>query len=258
MRSRLLWAFAATVFTALIASAQTTTDPLQALKDTLGGGEQQGSILQDVLGQGSDTTKKSDKKLENPQTVLPPQDQKDIVEKNIKTRDERVLRQFNEDPELRADDSVTIELRSVDDICARYNLGPEALQTAAALSGVPTPSASTGANSNNPLSALASAAGVTGAAGGASQSPLAGLSGANGIGGITGQNANGNNGQNANQYDLTRCPLPTDKLKTEEEKSDSERFQQRILAGNPYKLNRFGVLELPGLPAMPLSGLTAS
>ena len=27
---------------------------------------------------------------------------------------------------------------------------------------------------------------------------------------------------------------------------------------NPYQLNRFGVLELPGLPAMPLAGLTAS
>ena len=27
---------------------------------------------------------------------------------------------------------------------------------------------------------------------------------------------------------------------------------------NPYKLNRFGVLELPGLPAMPVAGLTAS
>ena len=34
--------------------------------------------------------------------------------------------------------------------------------------------------------------------------------------------------------------------------------QRRILAANPYKLNRFGVLELPGLPAMPLAGLTAS
>ena len=33
---------------------------------------------------------------------------------------------------------------------------------------------------------------------------------------------------------------------------------KRILDGNPYKLNRFGVLELPGLPAMPLAGLTAS
>ena len=33
---------------------------------------------------------------------------------------------------------------------------------------------------------------------------------------------------------------------------------KRILSNNPYKLNRFGVLELPGLPAIPLAGLTAS
>ena len=25
-----------------------------------------------------------------------------------------------------------------------------------------------------------------------------------------------------------------------------EKFEKRILAGNPYKLNRFGVLEVPG------------
>ena len=36
-----------------------------------------------------------------------------------------------------------------------------------------------------------------------------------------------------------------------------EKFRKRILSNNPYKLNRFGVLELPGLPAIPLAGLTA-
>jgi len=33
--------------------------------------------------------------------------------------------------------------------------------------------------------------------------------------------------------------------------------RDRILKGNPYKLNRFGVLEIPGLPSIPLAGLTA-
>ncbi len=36
-----------------------------------------------------------------------------------------------------------------------------------------------------------------------------------------------------------------------------EKFRKRILSNNPYKLNRFGVLELPGLPAIPVAGLTA-
>ncbi len=46
--------------------------------------------------------------------------------------------------------------------------------------------------------------------------------------------------------------------KTDEEKAIAEKFQKRILSNNPYQLNRFGVLELPGLPAIPVAGLTAS
>jgi len=57
---------------------------------------------------------------------------------------------------------------------------------------------------------------------------------------------------------LTRCPLPTDKPKTDEQKDKEQSFEQRILAGNPYKVNRFGVIEVPGLPSMPVAGLTAS
>ena len=47
------------------------------------------------------------------------------------------------------------------------------------------------------------------------------------------------------------------KALTDEEKADSEKIRQLILRNNPYHLNRFGVLELPGLPAIPLAGLTA-
>src|ERR1700691_4845042 len=131
MRNSSFWAFVVVFTATLTASAQTTTDPLQALKDTLGNGNgDQQNILQDVLG-NTQNGKKTDKKLETPETVRPPTDQKDITEKNIKTRDGRTLRQLNEDPELRADDSVTIELRPVDDVCVRYNLGPEALQNLA-------------------------------------------------------------------------------------------------------------------------------
>jgi polysaccharide export outer membrane protein len=47
------------------------------------------------------------------------------------------------------------------------------------------------------------------------------------------------------------------RTKTTEETSRSESVRDRILKGNPYKLNRFGVLEIPGLPSIPLAGLTA-
>src|SRR6202041_3556028 len=63
---------------------------------------------------------------------------------------------------------------------------------------------------------------------------------------------------NANPFDYNRCPLPTDKPKTEDELTEIEKFRKRILSSNPNTLNRFGVLELPGLPAIPLAGLTAS
>src|SRR5208283_2040922 len=106
---------------ALTASAQ-NTDPMQTLKDTLSGSGQQGGVLQGILGNGKGTGKESDRKLETPETVKPP-DQSDLIERNIKTRDGRILRQFNEDPELRADDSVMIEIRSIDDICERNAQG---------------------------------------------------------------------------------------------------------------------------------------
>src|ERR1700677_888529 len=108
MRSRFFWVFAVIFSAALTASAQTTTDPLQALKDTLGGDQTSssgGGLLQGILGNGNQGTNKTDKKLENPETVRPPPENKDLIERDIKTRDDRILRQFNEDPELRADDS---------------------------------------------------------------------------------------------------------------------------------------------------------
>jgi protein involved in polysaccharide export with SLBB domain len=262
MRNRVLGVFAVIFLAAVTASAQNSNDTLQSLKETLGQ-DQQGGPLQDILGQGQNSDKKTDKKLESPQSVMPPSNQKDIIQRDIKTRDGRTLRQFNEDPELRPDDSVMIELRPIDDVCVRYNLGPEALQNAANNTSNPPggPIAAQG-TSGGPLSALTAAAGAASAAGGAAAAnPLTGLGGTstNGIGGIAGAPPIvPNTTASANWFDLTRCPLSTDKLKTEDEKADELKFQQRILDGNPYKINRFGVLELPGLPAMPLSGMTAS
>ena len=266
MRNKVRGVFAVIFFAALTASAQ-TSDPVQALKDTLGG-DQQGGVLQDILGgQGQNSDKKTDKKLESPESVQPIPNQKDITQKDIKTRDGRTLRQQNEDPELRAEDSVMVELRPVDDVCVRYNLGPEAVQNAVNNQnnppGGPLSATQGTATGGNPLSALTAAAGAASAAGGVAgaNNPLTGLSGAtNGIGGISGAGptATPNTTASTNWFDLTRCPLSTDKLKTDDEKADEVKFEQRILDGNPYKLNRFGVLELPGLPAMPLAGMTAS
>lgn len=50
--------------------------------------------------------------------------------------------------------------------------------------------------------------------------------------------------------------VPED-TRTDEQKKKSEELQKRILKYNPYKLNRFGVLEIPGLEAIPVAGLTA-
>ena len=48
-----------------------------------------------------------------------------------------------------------------------------------------------------------------------------------------------------------------DKPITDEQKERLEDFRQRVLKNNPYKLNKFGVLEIPGLPSIPVAGLTA-
>jgi polysaccharide biosynthesis/export protein len=247
MRSRALCALLVLLSVGLSASVQSQTqDEIQALKDSLMQGDSQGSVLQNVLGKSDGTGKKTDQKLNTPDTVQSKtKQQMDLLEKanKEKTRDGRILRQLNEDPELRADDTVLIEMTSVEDICSRYGNGTGTLNTnnGANPGGGANPSG--GANGNNAANALNA------------------ISGTGAIPNLGGININGNNGVNGNAanngYDLTRCPLATDTPKTDEEKDESEKFQKRILRNNPYKLNHFGVLELPGLPAIPVAGLTA-
>ena len=226
-----------------------TEDPIQALKDSLSQ-DQQSSILQGIIGKGSGTGtgKKTDQKLSTPETVQSKRDQTtDLLDKENKekTRDERILRQTNEDPELRADDTVLIDVKSLDDICIRFGLGlvgPNS-NNGSNPGGGPSP--------NNTYNTAALTSAINGASG---------IAGTGGIPGFNGNNGNNNVNSNTptNSYDFTRCPLPTDTPKTDEEKKESEEFRKRILSNNPYKLNRFGVLELPGLPAIPVGGLTAS
>ena len=69
MRFRALGALVAVLSIGLAASTQSqTSDTLQALKNSLSP-DQQGSILQNVLGNAGGTGKKTDQKLDMPDTV---------------------------------------------------------------------------------------------------------------------------------------------------------------------------------------------
>ncbi len=235
------------------------------MKDTLSGsGGDQGSILEGVLGKGTANGKKTDKKLQTPETVQPQNKDEDILEKDVKTRDGRILRQFNEYPELRPDDTVLIELRPVDEVCSRA-FPEQNGQNNGSNPNAPSGEAN-GTNGANPLSNLSAlssagiASGINGAAAVGGSTALGGVNGlgaSNAIGGLNGFSGN-NNQSNTNWIDLSRCPLPTEVPKTKDEKKQAEEFRKRILNSNPFTLNRFGILEMPGLPAVPVAGLTAS
>jgi polysaccharide biosynthesis/export protein len=251
MRSRSLGALLVLLTIGVAGSAQSQSqadDPIQALKDSLSG-DQGSSLLQSVLGgKGGDAGKKTDSKLNTPETVQSKSERVPSDKNKAKLQmsaDGRILRQRGEDPELRAADTVLIDLTSLDDVCNRNGNGTES---------------DNNNNNNNNASGPTSGAGA-----GASTDALSKLSALTGGGGLSGLDAltgnNNANGANSNSsVDLSRCPPPgrMEKPKTDEEKSRSEEFRKRILSGNPYKLNRFGVLELPGLPAVPVAGLTAS
>ncbi|HWX30686.1 MAG TPA: SLBB domain-containing protein [Steroidobacteraceae bacterium] len=227
MRSRFLRATAVLLSIGLASSVHTQTpEQIQALKDSLTP-EQQSSLLQGVIGKGDGTGKKTDKKLNTPETVTPKnEDLTGLFDKNKKdkTADGRILRQMDEDPELRANDTVLIELTPIEIAGGR----------------------NTAVNQNN-------AGGNNGTAAGG----VAG--GANNVGGVSGTNAtSGGNAGIGNGANINSPSLSEQKPKTDEEKEKSEKFRKRVLSNNPYQLNHFGVLEIPGMPAIPLAGLTAS
>ncbi len=240
MRTRTLGALAALLAVCLAGSTQSqnqTSDTLQALKNSLSP-DQQGSILQQVLGKGNGTGQKTDQKLETPETVRSKtSEQLDMLQKerDQKSLDGRTLRQEDEDPELRADDTVLIELISLDEVCKNVfdQNGDQ--------------------NNPNGVNGKNGAAGVTG---------IPNLNEINGAGGNTGTTLNnGLRGAGVHvpntDFANTRC-RPIETPKTDLEKEKEEKFRNRILDNNPFKLNSFGVLEMPGLPAIPLAGLTAS
>src|SRR5271155_4253214 len=125
MRNKFFWALPLVFSLALSASGQNSPmDQVQALKDSIPQ-DQQDSILQGILGKGSTSGKKTDQKLKTPETInqKPGQEEKG---KKKETFDERVLRQNEEDPELRPDDTVMLELTPLEDMCRGLPVGPNA------------------------------------------------------------------------------------------------------------------------------------
>jgi polysaccharide export outer membrane protein len=180
--------------------------------------DQQDALLQSVLGKGDGTNKKTDSQLESPETVEKRNDRTGELEKEQikkdKTIDGRTLRKSDEDPELRADDYVLIDLTPTE-LDKDGNL---------IVRGSATPT-----NGSGPTNA---GSGINGA-----------------------QTGNKENKGNT-VSDFGRLQIEQ-KTKTLEQTNHSATVRDRILKGNPYKLNRFGVLEIPGLPSIPLAGLTA-
>jgi polysaccharide export outer membrane protein len=249
MRSRFVRIAAALLSLALASSVHTqNSDPLQAIKDTLGS-DQGSSLIQNVLGKGDGTGKRADKKLENPDdsTLQQATDGMDPVHhvKKQETFDERVLRQSDEDPELRPDDSILIELTPVE-LAAVADAANN--QNNANGNGVVVPNGFPGA------------AGAVGSAGGTNMNGLAGVLAGGGYNGINnGIGSNGNTISNPNSANFNNSiSLGDKKPKTDEEKEKIEKIRQRIQSINPYQLTHAGVLEIPGMPGIPLAGLTAA
>jgi polysaccharide biosynthesis/export protein len=208
--------------------------------------DQQQQLLQGVLG-GDGTNRKTDPKLSSPETVDRPgrlgemEKEKDTG----KTVDGRTLRRTDEDPELRAGDSVLIDLTPVELVGTDNNLIVPA--------GGTTSAAGAGAAAAAGAAAVANGATADGGA-----SVLNGSSGGNpGANPITSsaiQNASPNKSTVGTDFGRIHFPQGP---KSSMQLAESAKIRDRILRGNPYKLNHFGVLELPGLPAIPLAGLTA-
>jgi protein involved in polysaccharide export with SLBB domain len=256
MKLKSLIALIACLFVLLLSAAAIaqTSDQLDALKQNLTPEEQQ-AILQGVTGQGTGSTTKTDPRLNMPQTVLPKNGDRTGFEqfpKERKTPDGHVLRQANEDLQLRADDSVLIELVPLYDL----------------RTGVPCNYESNSNNNNNNndynengdrnVSNCNNNNNVTNGNNGNRALTSNGVDLNALASGNANPSLNGNNGQrnNQNNQPAVRKQL-YGKTKTDEERDRLEKFRKRILSNNPYRLNRFGVLEIPGLPSIPMAGLTA-
>jgi polysaccharide biosynthesis/export protein len=227
MRFRLLSIVFAMILGAYPALAQTpTADQMSVLKNLPP--DQQQQLIQSVLaGKGDGTGKKTDPSLQIPETVRQKNDRQDQYDKYIKdkTVDGRPLRSADEDPELRPGDSILVDLITIE------RRSRPVIQN-------PTTTAS-----------------------GAGTSALTGINNQNALNGSNADSSQRETGEKKSDSDPNRSygrsPYEEKPL-SDSDKEKIEDFRQRILKSNPYTLNRFGVLEIPGLPSIPLAGLTAS
>ncbi len=233
MRSQFLAVSLMLLSLGITASAQTpTADQLNTLKNLPQ--DQQDALLQSLTGKSGGGNTQTDPRLSIPQTVRPKSDQStDLLGyPKEKTKDGHVLRMLDENPELRPNDTVLIDLTPVEFKNRNYNPNDPY-------------SNNTGGNNNNNNN------------NGNGPSSVGGGNG-NFVNGADNPNDRSGNknlaGKNNNDYGRIK---EEQKSRTDEEIEKSELMRQLILRGNPYHLNRFGVLELPGLPAIPLAGLTA-
>ena len=234
MKNRSIAAFLGLTLLGLVATAQTLTqDQINSLKNLPQ--DQQDSLLQSVTGGSGrgNSGVKSDPKLSTPQSVRPKNeqtpDQNGLYPKD-KSSDGHPLRMADEDPELRADDTVLIDLTPLYVPIRRKNSNDSSLNEDAGNN------ASSGVNDTE-VDAMANQNGVD-----ANGRPTGG--------------ANANGTRRPGNYDYGRIKEEI-KPRTDEDKERSQKMRRLILSSNPYHLNRFGVLELPGLPSIPLAGLTA-
>jgi polysaccharide biosynthesis/export protein len=218
----------AMLLAALPAIAQTpTADQLSVLKNLPP--DQQQQLLQSVLGgKGDGTGKKTDPNLQLPETVRPRNEQLDQYDRYLKdkTVDGRPLRLRDEDPELRPGDTVLIDLVTIEKrrrpVVQDSNSMTASAAGTSALNGRNT-------NTNNNNSNAESFQ----------------------------RDANEKTNDSDPNRSYGRTPYEERPL-TDAEKDKIEDFRQRILKNNPYKLNRYGDLEIPGLPSIPVAGLTAA
>ncbi|MDP9065177.1 MAG: SLBB domain-containing protein [Pseudomonadota bacterium] len=231
---RVLAAIGMLVVLSFDVSAQTpTSDQLNALKNMPQ--DQQDALLQSLgLGKGGlGSNSKVDPRLSNPQTEMPKSDQTTDQYGRVvkdKTNEGHELRMVDEDPELKPDDTVLIDLT------------PLEIRRKRSDQGYGNSNLVNRDNANQPNSFGSRRADNEVGTADSTQS-----------------NANRNNAKDRRDreyHDYGRIKEELIPL-TDEEREKSEQKRQLILKGNPYHLNRFGVLELPGLPAVPLAGLTA-
>ena len=201
-----------------------TADQLSVLKNLPP--DQQQQLLQSIAGgQGNGTGKKTDSNLQMPETVRPRNEQLDQYDKYVKdkTADGRLLRLKGEDPELRPGDTVLIDLVTI--VRRRRPVAQDSNTMTASAAG--TSALNGRVNNNNNSNADSSQR-------------------------DTDQKTN----EESPDRSYGRTPYEERPL-SDAEKDKIEDFRQRILKNNPYKLTRYGDLEIPGLPSIPVAGLTA-